>query len=253
MNFDLDPVLEDWPFDPDQMKVRRFIGDDGQEKIQLRLDLGLIQMNAAGRPDGKRPQGCESLFEWHRTRAEKAETAGEPFHLTPEECGELQQEAAQFHHRFVSLFQIKDFQGVVRDTQRNLDLFQFMARHSEQHEIVSAAQQVRPYVIMMNARARVSLELEREDHDAALRQIERGVEKIHDAYESGGMGELAAKNPEATFLEEWSHEIRSKKPISQIEQMRLDMEHAIAAEAYERAAELRDAIKAHDHSHGASQ
>ena len=39
----------------------RFVaGDDGREKIQMRIDLGLIQMETTGRPDGERPGGSTS-------------------------------------------------------------------------------------------------------------------------------------------------------------------------------------------------
>ena len=54
-----------------------------------------------------------------------------------------------------------------------------------------------------------------------------------------------ANSPEIHFLEEWLEEIRSKRPLSKLEVMQREMQTAIAREAYERAAELRDAIKAY--------
>jgi len=55
MNFDISHLLEHWDYQPGQVVVRKFTGKDGVPKIQLRVDLGLLQMNAEGRPDGKRP------------------------------------------------------------------------------------------------------------------------------------------------------------------------------------------------------
>jgi len=55
MSFDISHILEQWDYQPGQVAVRRFNGKDGVEKIQLRLDLGVLQMNSEGRPDGKRP------------------------------------------------------------------------------------------------------------------------------------------------------------------------------------------------------
>ena len=49
------------------------MGSDGKEKVQLRLDLGLIQMEMSGRPDGTRPKSCESLLTYHQGRAMAAE------------------------------------------------------------------------------------------------------------------------------------------------------------------------------------
>ena len=56
-NLDLNDLLEGWPHEPGQVKARKIVGRDGCEKIQLRIDLGLIQMELNGRPDGVRPHG----------------------------------------------------------------------------------------------------------------------------------------------------------------------------------------------------
>src|SRR5467141_3472890 len=90
MNFDISHILDKWEYHPGQVVVRKFIGKDGQEKIQLRVDLGLLQMNAQGRPDGKRPFGHPSLFEYHQSRLYKHVAANdgsdENFKLKPEDC-----------------------------------------------------------------------------------------------------------------------------------------------------------------------
>ena len=52
MSKDLGPILGDWPHEPGQITVRKIRGTDGRVKIQLRVDLGLLQMEADGRPDG---------------------------------------------------------------------------------------------------------------------------------------------------------------------------------------------------------
>ena len=71
MDFDISHLLDQWEYQPGQVVVRRFKAKDGREKIQLRVDLGLLQMNAEGRPDGKRPFGHPSLLEYHRARLHK--------------------------------------------------------------------------------------------------------------------------------------------------------------------------------------
>jgi hypothetical protein len=249
MNLDLDDILGDWPHEPGQIKVRRIMGSDGMEKIQLRLDLGVIQMNVTGRPDGQHPHGCESLLDWHKERSTEASAAGEKYHLNADECGELQQEGIQYYHRYISLFQLEDYHAVVRDTQRNLEMFTFVAEHAERTEFVQGMEQFRPYVTMMNTRARASIELERGDFTAAERQIERGKDKILDAYKHLGTPEAGPASPEITFLDEWLNEVRSKRPLTKLEKLRKEMDDAIAREAYERAAELRDMIRAQEQRH----
>lgn len=245
MNLDLDSILGDWPHEPGQIKVRKILGIDGKEKLQLRIDLGLIQMDVNGRPDGQTPHGCESLFAYHQQRSVRKEGKGENYLLTPDECGELQQEGIQYYHRYISLFQLKDYQGVIRDTQRNLDLFDFVAKHTDQEELAWSVEQFSPYVIMMNTRAKASIELERDDYAAAVRFIEEGRDKIHAFYAERNNHDMTGKSPEITFLEEWLEEVRAKRPLSKLETMQREMEKAIAMEAYERAAELRDEIKAY--------
>jgi len=126
MTFDLTDMLQDWDYKPGQVVARRFQGKDG-EKIQLRVDLGILQMNVEGRPDGKKPMGHESWFHFYRKRAEQAPAAadgGDPdFALGSEECGRLQQESIQYHHRYICFFQLQDYAAVERDCARNLEVF----------------------------------------------------------------------------------------------------------------------------------
>lgn len=243
MSLDLNTVLKDWPHEPGAIKVRKIVGLDGREKLQLRIDLGVLQMEMNGRPDGVRPHGCESLLSYHQTRAAQALERGEPYELTPEQCAELQQEGIQYYHRYLSLFQINEFAGVVRDTQRNLDLFAFVAEHTDREELSWTLQQFRPYVLMMNTRAKASILLSQGKFAEAMIEIERGRDGIIEFFQKSNFPELASKSSEIAFLEEWLEEVRVKRPMSKLEIMQKEMETAIAKELYERAAELRDAIK----------
>ena len=242
MNLDLNTLLEGWPHEPGQIRVRRIRGNDGTEKIQLRLDLGLIQMESTGRPDGLHPHGSASLLDWHRERADEANEADAPYTLSADDCNELHQEGIQYYHRYLALFQLEDYPGVLRDTQHNLDLFALVAQYAEREELAWAFEQFRPYVLMMRTRAKASLELERDDLPAALRQIERGRDKILAVLKE--RPEPADTCSEVEFLNEWLAELQSKRPLSKLETLQREMDRAVATEAYERAAELRDAIRA---------
>jgi hypothetical protein len=243
MSLDLNSLLQDWPHEPGAIKVRKIKGLDGREKIQLRIDLGLLQMEMDGRPDGQRPHNCESYLVYHQRRAIRAAERGEDYNLTTEQCGELQQEGIQYYHRYLSLFQIEEFEGVIRDTQRNLDLFTFVDEHSDREDLVWSFQQFRPYVLMMNTRARASLLLNKGKFGDAIGEIEKGRARIVEFYQQSAFPELEAKSSELAFLDEWLEEVRAKKPLTKLEVMEREMERAIAGERYERAAELRDAIR----------
>src|SRR3954470_24333960 len=243
MSLDLNTVLKDWPYESGTVKVRKITGLDGREKLQLRVDLGLLQMEISGRPDGRRPHNCESLLEYHRKRATRSEQKGEAYDLTPEQCSELQQEGIQYYHRYLSLFQINEFAGVVRDTQRNLDLFSFVTDHTDREELSWTLQQFRPYVLMMNTRAKASILLAQGKFAEAMGEIQEGRDSIADFFNRSSAPELAAKSSEIAFLDEWLEEVKAKRPLSKLEIMQREMENAIAGERYERAAELRDAIR----------
>ena len=242
MSLDLNTILKDWPHQNGSIKVRKIVGLDGREKLQLRIDLGVLQMELNGRPDGVRPFGCESLLDYHSRRATLTEEKGEEYELSPEQCAELQQEGIQYYHRYLSLFQINDFAGVVRDTQRNLDLFDFVADHTDRDELAWTLQQFRPYVLMMNTRAKASIFLAQGKFPNAIEEIECGRDAIFDFFQKSNFPELAGRSSEINFLNEWLEEVKAKRPLSKIEVMQREMETAVAKELYERAAELRDAI-----------
>lgn len=242
MSLDLNDLLRDWPHEPGMIKVRKILGTDGKEKIQLRIDLGLIQMETRGRPDGLEPHDCESLLEYHQGRAKRAEKKGNPYTLNSEEISDLQQEGIQYYHRYISFFQLSDYQGVIRDTQRNLDMFAFVGKHAEKEEMAQSVEQFTPYVLMMLTRARAAIEIEREEFGPAVKKIEEGMENIRAFYDKSDNPEAAANSAELGFLGEWLEEVRAKQPLTKLEKMQREMDKAIANEAYERAAELRDQI-----------
>ena len=244
MSLDLNDLLRDWPHEPGTIKVRKILGSDGREKLQLRIDLGLIQMEADGRPDGQQPHDCESLLEYHQNRAATAQKKGDPFALNSEEIGELQQEGIQYYHRYISFFQLNDYLGVIRDTKRNLDMFNFVSKHAANEELAWVVEQFTPYVRMMNTRAKATIAIGREDFGDAVNLIEKGMEKIRAFYSECSNSEMETHSPELSFLTQWLEEVRGKQPLTQLQKMQHEMEKAIASEAYERAAELRDEIRA---------
>ena len=71
MKYDIGDLLNSWPFDPDEFIARRVIARDGTEKIQIRIDMGILQLEVAGRPDGQRPFGSVSLLEHFENSAGK--------------------------------------------------------------------------------------------------------------------------------------------------------------------------------------
>ena len=247
MNFDISHLLEDWDYQPGQVAVRKFKTKDGTEKIQLRVDLGLLQMNTSGRPDGKRPFGRESLFEHFQARLEKQRRAnpgaGDGFVLKAEDCAKLQQEAIQYHHRYICLFQLEDYKAVIRDTNRNAAVFDFVDEYAESDELAWSLQQFRPQLLMMQTRAKGMLALREEKHKEAVEAIEAGLEGIRIFYRQHSRLDLLEQSGEIHSLEAWLQEIQAKRPLSERERLEHALDEAVRREDYEKAAQVRDALR----------
>jgi len=247
MSFDISSLLDQWDYQPGQVVVRKFRGNDGEEKIQLRVDLGMLQMNAQGLPDGKHPYGRESLLEYYEGQLEKhqQERRGEEkeFRLTPEDCARLQQEAIQYHHRYICLFQLEDYDGVLRDTDRNLKVFDFVQRHAGAEEMSWALQQFRPQLLMMRIRARGVVAQKAGRYDQALQVVESGLEEIRQFYREHERLDLMEQSGEILSLESWLQEIQTKRPLSPRERLENALSEAVKNEDYEKAAQVRDALR----------
>jgi hypothetical protein len=247
MDFDISRLLEAWDYQPGQVVVRKFAAKDGTEKIQLRVDLGVLQMNAEGRPDGKRPFGYTSLFEHYQARLYKYlaahEGSSEGFVLKPEDCAKLQLEALQYHHRYICLLQLEDYPGVIRDAERNLAVFDFVDKHAESEELAWSLRQFAPQLLMILTRARASQALQSEDYTLGIRLVEEGLEQIRGFYREAGQGEASEQSGELFSLQDWLEEIRSKRPLSRRERLEKALEEAVKSEDYERAAKVRDELK----------
>lgn len=258
MTRDIGPILEGWSFDPDRVTVRSITGDDGREKIQLRLDLGLMQMDVDGRPDGERVGEHESWLDLHLARQREHDAAnpdGAPYQLHPEDCAVLMREGVQYYHRYVSFWSLERYELCARDTQRNLNLFRFVREHARRDRDKLQFDQWRPYVTMMHARAVATPLLELRQWEAATAAINAGIRAIERFLVDYDREEQAEQVEELNYLKRWRDEVEEsaqkdndaepavRRPLDPLEQARVKLAEAIDSERYEEAAELRDEIR----------
>ena len=278
MKYDIGDLLNSWPFDPDEFIARRISSRDGTEKIQIRIDMGMLQLEVTGRPDGQRPYGAASLLEHFRNGVPA--DADSPHSVSPdavsydsgvspdvdaidvlpnspepalpdsgemslddEACEELFQEAWQYYQRYLSLFYLEDYAGVVSDTEHNLQIFDLVQQRAGSDEVKWYFEQYYPHAIMMQARARAMLALDEEDYRSALREVGRGIDRI-EGFLSDWDGEVIEDDfPELSFLRDWHEELEKERPLSHREQLERDLTVAVEAENFEEAARLRDKIR----------
>ncbi len=246
MNFDISELLSGWDYKPGQVVARRFPGKDGKEKVQLRVDLGVLQMNSEGRPDGRRPMAHDSWHDFQLERLRKhTESAGddEGFVLDSEACSKLQQECIQYHHRYICFFQLEDFAAVERDCERNLHVFEFVAEYAETDDLAWSLLQFVPQLLMMRTRARGTALIRRKKFEKACGAIEEGLEELETFYRENGRDDLMGNSGEISSLKAWLEEIRERRPLTEIEKLQRALDEAIRVEDYERAAEVRDQMR----------
>lgn len=243
MSKDITSILAGWEFDPDTLRVRIVAGDDGRDKIQMRVDLGLFQMELAGRPDGLSPAGFESLLELYEARARAAEAEGEDFSLDSGVCAALMREGVMYYHRYLAAHHLQRYDLVARDTERNLRLFAFVVQHAARQRDKVQFDQYRPYVTMMRARALGLQALERDDHAAALAVIDRGVEGIRAFLRDYDQEGHEAECAELGSLLRWRREVEQDRPIGPLERLEQQLTLAVATEDYEEAARIRDQLR----------
>jgi len=245
MNLDIGDIMDQWPYRPGQITARRINGADGVEKIQLRLDLGILQMNTIGRPDGQRPHGCESLLVYYRRQLESHidETGGdEGFTLDERACELLRSEAVLYYHRYLAEFVLEDYSSVARDTARNLVLMDFCAGYAQDASDRYVLEQYRPYVLMMNTRAKAQILVRDQRSKAALDVIEEGIEKIKEFFQRFDHPDMADESTELVMLRALAGEIESGIPRDPTQELRDALARAVSDERYEEAADLRDRI-----------
>jgi hypothetical protein len=246
-SLDLRRVLAGWEYEPNQITVRKIVGDDGTNKIQMRLDLGLLQMEVTGRPDGSRPCNCESWLHYHeheRTQYSERNGTDLGFDLSPESCQALREEAVQYYHRYLAEFVLEDFEGVARDTARNLRVLDLCRDYAREEQDRGVLEQYRTYLIMMHTRAHVHMALRRGSFKTALARVKSGLRMIHDLMAEAGQEEAFEKATEVMILQSLRDEIAARLPADPMEKLDAELQRALLEERYEDAAELRNRMEA---------
>jgi len=245
MTLDIGGILKDWPFEPGQVNVRLIQGADGREKIQLRMDLGLLQMETTGRPDGQRPHGFENLLAYHQHRLQQHQFSHggeEGFELDEKECELIRAEGMMYYHRYLAEFILEDYEAVERDTVHNLEMMDFCRLYAKEESDRYVLEQYRPYVLMMCTRARGRMALRNNRARSALAVVKKGIAEIEDFYLSFGQEDLARDSGEMAILTAMAKEIESRIPVDPLKKLRQKLARAVEEERYEDAASLRNRI-----------
>ena len=246
MSLDIGPIMEGWPYEPGKLSVRRVLGEDGREKIQLRLDLGVLQMETLGRPDGRRPHGYESYLAYYKARLirhRREHGDDEGFLLNDRDCELLRNEMLMYYHRYLSEFALDEYDAVIRDTTRNIESMDLCSQYATTEADQGAQERFRPYIIMMRARARALEALRDDDFAGARRAVQTGLQEIRDYAPWEEREERSEESVEVQILETLLEEITEREPVDPVRAVEVALERAVAEERYEDAARFRDQLR----------
>ena len=246
MNLDIGDILNDWPYRPGEINVRRIIGKDGREKLQMRLDMGLLQMETTGRPDGRTPHGRKSMLDYYRELADNyARHHGSyiDFQLNEKDCEALRSEAVLYYHRYLAEFVLADFPAVIRDAKHNLSIIHFCNEYAEDERDRMTLRQHVPYILMMNVRARARRAVQASRPQRAAAVVEKGIMLIEEFFRSTDQEEIIELSAELKILKDLLNEIRASTPAPPEIRLTEKLKIALEEERYEDAAALRDKLR----------
>lgn len=238
MHDDLTDILKRWPFERGPTMVRQIHAQDGRPLLQIRVGLGVLQMEMTGRPDGVRPHGATSVLDWHLNRLPTGGSEDEA-QLTHEECRDLREEAMLFHHRSVAAMSVGRFDAVLDDAAHMLRIVDLCHDCSEEEDDRHALERLRPGLIAAVARAAAELALADHDTSAAMSALDEGLRRL----ESLLGPEALADSNEAALLQGMRDLLVPKLPSSQRAELQHRLDEALEQENYELAAILRDELR----------
>ena len=242
---DITQALRGWAFEPGQVNVRLIRGNDGKPKLQLRLDLGLLQMELEGRPDGKRPHRKATELEFLRRKLtvhQKKTGSDSGFSLTSRDCAALREESAMFYHRYLSLFVLEQYEAVIRDTQHNIDVLDLCHRYGRNEYDRMCLEPYRPYILMMNVRAKACEALREGYVKTAIAYLRGGIRQIAKLAPAEERRKFLRSSNEAKILLDMLKQIRAQLPPDPRDVLLKRLGEAVKAERYEEAASLRDQL-----------
>ena len=237
----IDDILRHWSYDPNSVSVRMCRGGDGRQVLQMRIDMGLLQLEVQGRPDGTRPNGEESYYDY---LVGIVLNEGDDFVLDDEQCAEVDREFVQFYHRRICWLKLQEYRRAVDDADHTLGLMDFCVSHSPDESWTISHEQYRPFVLFHRIQAAALADLEDEGPEAAVHQVNLGLKRIHQLFCSHDAEEQFEEDELVKRLTELRESLRREYSVGRT--LHEQLADAVATEQYELAARIRDELARRD-------
>jgi len=165
--------------------------------------------------------------------------------MTPEHCVEADREFVQFSQRRVAWLTLQHYDRALLDADHTLALMDFVRAHGIDEDYVSSHERFRGLVLFHRTQAAAALALERRKPEEAIDIVREGVGRLATHHEKWSSEHEASDTPNPSLIEQLhllESEIRKNFAVEKT--LREQLDEAVALEDYERAAKLRDQIRA---------
>lgn len=255
MRRDMDDTIQGWPYDPEPGAViaREVRARDGRMVVQIRVELGVLQLEVGGRPDGTRPHGFATYLDYLRYRASgrsqgrdaSSSSSNSAWTMSAEHCVEADREFVQFYHRRVAWLTLQRYDKALVDADHTLALMDFVAEHGIDADYVTSHERFRGLVLFHRTQAAAALALERRKPEEAIDVVREGIDRLVFHHNQWSEGHDQGETPNIPLIEQLrilEQEIRKNFAVEKT--LREQLDEAVAEEDYELAARLRDQIRA---------
>ena len=233
----IDDVLRDWPYEPQALSVRIVEGSDGREVLQMRIDMGELQLEMEGRPDGTRPEGAETYYDY---LVGEALRFGTEFVLSEDQCNECDREFVQYYHRRICWLRLQNYERAIADADHTLMLMDFCKQHSPDDQWTLSHEQYRTFVLFHRAQAAALSKLDASGPEAAIEAINQGLDQMKTVFEEYEAEEHYEEDELVLRLQDLRETLRKEYEVGKT--LHEQLADAVAAEQYELAAKLRDEL-----------
>lgn len=229
---DLDDFLRDMPFERGRLAARVLAARDGRRILLVRVELGILQMELEGRPDGG-----ESLLERLKGRPGGADAS----RAGAAEGAALRLELVQYQQRAMALTAAGLVDLALEDWDRAVRGAEFLRRTQGDEAEWAAGFGFSVLVERTRALARRALS-EGRTREAAT-AISAGLEALAERAAAIGLDAAFDGLADIAALRAWRDALVPRLPPAQRAELEARLRAAIAAENYELAAILRDELR----------
>jgi hypothetical protein len=204
----------------------------------MRVDMGVLQMETELRPDGQRPHGAETYYDY--LVGEVIREGGE-FRLSKEQCAEADREFVQFYHRRLCWLSLREYHRAARDADHSLAFMDFVREHSADDEWTLSHEQYRPFVLFHRVQAASLAALQDEGPESAIGELNRGLDRFRELFARYDAAEQFDQDELVKRLLEMRESVRQRYEIGRT--LDEQLAEAIRVEDYELAAQIRDKLR----------